>query len=198
MLLARFWKNAAGGVAPMLALTIVPLLAAVGAAVDYSRANAARTAFQTALDSTALMLSKTAATNHRRATEHRRDQYLQRRVPPPRRPGRDGHRQLFADRRLEGRRSPASGTSPTDFLSFLGYSTIPISATSTSTWGNTRLRVALVLDNTGSMAHDDKMTALKTASQNLLAQLQERGQQARRRLCLDHPLQQGRQRRRQQ
>ena len=30
-----------------------------------------------------------------------------------------------------------------------------------------------MLDNTGSMAHDDKMTALKTASQNLLTQLQD-------------------------
>jgi hypothetical protein len=39
---------------------------------------------------------------------------------------------------------------------------------SVSTWGNTRLRVALVLDNTGSMASDGKMSALKTASHNLL------------------------------
>ena len=41
----------------------------------------------------------------------------------------------------------------------------------TSTWGNTRLRVALVLDNTGSMSSSNKMTALKTASKNLLTQL---------------------------
>jgi len=44
---------------------------------------------------------------------------------------------------------------------------------SVSTWGNTRLRVALVLDNTGSMASDGKMDALKTASHNLLTQLQQ-------------------------
>ena len=43
---------------------------------------------------------------------------------------------------------------------------------SVSTWGNTRLRVALVLDNTGSMASDEKIDALKTASHNLLSQLQ--------------------------
>ena len=42
---------------------------------------------------------------------------------------------------------------------------------SVSTWGNTRLRVALALDNTGSMASDGKMDALKTASHNLLTQL---------------------------
>ena len=40
---------------------------------------------------------------------------------------------------------------------------MPIAITSTSSWGTSRLRVALVLDNTGSMADAGKMTALKTA-----------------------------------
>src|SRR5262249_50406075 len=48
---------------------------------------------------------------------------------------------------------------------------VEISALAVSTWGNTRLRVALALDNTGSMASDGKMDALKTASHNLLTQL---------------------------
>ena len=62
MLLARFLRNRKGGVAPMLALAHIPLIGAVGAAVDYSRANSTRTAMQAALDSTALMLSKDAQT----------------------------------------------------------------------------------------------------------------------------------------
>ena len=171
MLLARFWKNAQGGVAPMLALTIIPLLTAVGAAIDYGRASAARTAFQTAVDSTALTLSKTAATTTAGQLSTEATNTLN---------------ALFS-------RSDASGVTvtanystgagskvdltatakvPVVFLSFLGYSTIPISAKATATWGNTRLRVALVLDNTGSMSRDSKMTALQTASHNLLAQLQ--------------------------
>jgi Flp pilus assembly protein TadG len=60
MLLARFFKDRRAGVAPLLALGIVPLVGAVGAAVDYSRANSVRTAMQNALDATALMLSKDA------------------------------------------------------------------------------------------------------------------------------------------
>ena len=63
MLLTRFWNNRQGNIAPMVGIAMIPLLGAVGAAVDYTQANAARTAFQTALDSTALMLSKTAATD---------------------------------------------------------------------------------------------------------------------------------------
>jgi len=65
-----------------------------------------------------------------------------------------------------------SATVTTNFLGMLGLHQINISASATSTWGNTRLRVALVLDNTGSMSSDNKMNALKTASRNLLAQLQ--------------------------
>ena len=171
MFLARFWKNAQGGVAPMLALTIIPLLTAVGAAIDYGRASAARTAFQTAVDSTALMLSKTAATTTAGQLSTSATNTLS---------------ALFNRSDVSGVTVTASYTTgsgskvvlnakaniATEFLNFLGYSTIPISAKATSTWGNTRLRVALVLDNTGSMSRDSKMTALQTASHNLLAQLQ--------------------------
>src|ERR1700687_223474 len=60
-LFTRFWKDRLGSAAPMVGIAIIPLMGAVGAAVDYSQANATRAAFQNALDSTALMLSKTAA-----------------------------------------------------------------------------------------------------------------------------------------
>jgi Flp pilus assembly protein TadG len=44
------------------ALGIIPLIGAVGAAVDYSWANSMRSAMQDALDSAALMLSRDAQT----------------------------------------------------------------------------------------------------------------------------------------
>src|SRR5581483_6282876 len=61
-----------------------------------------------------------------------------------------------------------SGTVPTLFLGLVGVNNIPITANSTVAWGMSRLRVALALDNTGSMADNGKMTALKTAAHNLL------------------------------
>jgi Mg-chelatase subunit ChlD len=61
----------------------------------------------------------------------------------------------------------------TNFLGVIGIDHVDIKSLSVSSWGNTRLRVALVLDNTGSMASDGKMDALKTASHNLLTQLQQ-------------------------
>jgi hypothetical protein len=53
----------------------------------------------------------------------------------------------------------------------LGYDTFHVGASSTAKWGLTRLRVALVLDNTGSMDSAGKMDALKTATKSLIDQL---------------------------
>ena len=139
------------------------------------------------------MLSKTAASQTPRRPAGRGDQLLQRPVHAARRPERRGHRDLFS---TGGSKVTLTGsaTVATNFLSVLGYrARSPSAASTTSTWGNTRLRVALVLDNTGSMASDDKMTALKTASQNLLDQLKSAAMKPRRRLCLDRSVQQGRQ-----
>jgi hypothetical protein len=61
---------------------------------------------------------------------------------------------------------------PTTFMNVVGFSKLDIDASSTVKWGNSRLRVALALDVTGSMASANKMTALKTATKNLLTQLQ--------------------------
>ncbi len=51
----------------------------------------------------------------------------------------------------------------TDFMKLAGYPTVPLNVTSTTKWGNIRYRVALALDNTGSMASANKMDELKIA-----------------------------------
>ena len=56
MLLTRLLHDRTAGVAPLLGICFIPLVGAVGAAVDYSRAASVRTSMQMALDSTALML----------------------------------------------------------------------------------------------------------------------------------------------
>jgi len=62
---------------------------------------------------------------------------------------------------------------PTSILKVVGFSALNIDVSSTVKWGNARVRVALVLDNTGSMSSANKMTALKTASKSLLNQLKD-------------------------
>ena len=167
MLLTRFWKNCKGNVAPMVGIAIIPLLGAVGAAVDYSRASATRVQFQNALDSTALMLSKTASTDTSTDLQSQATNYF---TAVFNRPDVQNVQVTANYSNSIGSKVDltASATIATSFLSVLNIDHINISAATTSTWGNTRLRVALVLDNTGSMASSSKMTALKTASQNLL------------------------------
>ncbi len=159
-----------GNVTVTFALAVLPIVGFVGAAVDYSHANSVRTALQAALDSTALMLSKEAAnisssqlktdaTNYFKAMFNRPE--AQNVVITPTYTTTGGSQVLVT----------GTATVPTNFMGIMGFNYIPVSGSSTVKWGNTRLRVALVLDNTGSMADDGKMSALKTATKNLLNQL---------------------------
>jgi len=169
---ARFLRNCRGGIAPLFGLTALPLMGAVGIAIDFTQISATRTAFQTALDATALMMAKsaanqsdaerqTSATNYFNALFTRTNTTNVQITPAY---NGTGGSKLSLN---------ATATVNTTFLNLLGLpNQVGISATTQSTWGNARLRVALVLDNTGSMSNNDKMTALKTASKNLLTQLQ--------------------------
>jgi Flp pilus assembly protein TadG len=160
-----------GNVVITFALTLFPIVMAVGAAVDYSRANSDRSAMQAAADATALMLSKTASTMttaqiQQQATSYfnalfTRPEVINVAVTPTYTTSNGS--QIVVN---------ASGQVPTSVMKAAGFSTLTISVTSTVKWGNTRLRVALVLDNTGSMADNNKINALKTATNNLLSQLQ--------------------------
>src|SRR5947209_16509081 len=63
----KFQRREDGQVAVMFALAIVPLAAAVGTAVDYSRGNEIRTSLQKALDSAVLAAALDASANWRTA-----------------------------------------------------------------------------------------------------------------------------------
>jgi uncharacterized protein YegL len=154
----------------MVALTAIPLIGSVGMAVDYSRASAARTAFQAALDSTALTLSRTAATETPAELQAQATTTFNALFSRPETKDITITATYSSD---GGSKINLTGNAvvQTNFLGLLGYGQLPIATTAVSTWGNTRLRVALVLDNTGSMSSSNKMTALKTASKNLLSQL---------------------------
>ncbi len=168
---SRFLRDRRGNIAPMMAMLAVPLIGSVGVAIDYTQANAARTAFQTALDATALAMSKTAATQNPADLQAAASDYFNALFTSPM------ARDIALTASYTGTAGSklalnATATLKTNVLGVLGYGDIDIAAAATSTWGETRLRVALVLDNTGSMSSAGKMTALKTASQNLLTQLQ--------------------------
>jgi len=168
----RAFQRARGGnVLITFGLASLPIVAAVGAAVDYAHANSIKAAMQSALDSTALIVARDAASqtssqlqksaNAYFASEFRHSEVKDVTVNVSY--TTTGGSQLIAT---------ASANMATNFMGFLGYKQLPITVSSTIMWGNSRLRVALVLDNTGSMSNAGKMTALKTATKSLLTQLQ--------------------------
>jgi Flp pilus assembly protein TadG len=151
------------------ALATIPIVGAVGAAVDYSHANSVKTALQAATDSTALMLSKTASTMPNSQIQTAATNYLTALFNRPEATG------LTVTATYTASSSQlvvlSSANVKTNFMGLMGMSTMKVGADAQVKWGNSRLRVALVLDNTGSMSDDGKMTALKTATNNLLDQL---------------------------
>ena len=176
MLLTRFLRDHKASVAPMLALLTIPLFGFVGAAVDYSNASSIRTSMQSALDSTALMLSKTAGTLNQSQLQSSAVALFGANFNRPE--AMNTQVTVAYGQQANGSAVTVTGsaTVPTRFMGALGFPTIAISSTASVNWSNSRLRVALVLDNTGSMAQSGKMTALITASHNLLTQLKNAAQ----------------------
>ena len=196
-MLTHFLKDCRGGIAPMLALLALPLMGAVGVAVDYSRANATRTAFQAALDSTALMLSKTAATQSAADLQTAATNYFNALFVAPRSQQRRDYRHLFLDRRVEGdahrqrhhqhefpRRARLQ---PDQHRGDVGIDLGQHPAAGRARARQHRLDVEQRQDDRA----EDRVAKSAHAAQ-------ERGRERWRRLCLDRPVQQGRERRRQQ
>jgi Flp pilus assembly protein TadG len=174
----NFWRQRLGelraangaNVTITFALATLPIIGFVGAAVDYSHANSVKAAMQAAADSTALMVSKTAATLNNADLQTQANSYF---------------KALFTRAEVSALTVAATYTSSggsqvvvnasapvkTHFMGILGFSSLNVAVNSQVKWGNARLRVALVLDNTGSMSSAGKMTALKTATNGLLDQL---------------------------
>ncbi len=165
-----FCSARSGNVAVIFAFSILPIIGLTGAAIDYSRAGAIKTDLQSALDATALMVSKTAATMTSTQLQAAAQAYFKALFTS----SAASTPVISASYTTDGGSSVTVNGSTsynTNFMSVLGVKTINISSFSTVNWGMSRLRVALVLDNTGSMARDGKITALKTATKGLLTQL---------------------------
>lgn len=170
----RFASDRQGNTLVTFALAFIPLVGLMGAAVDYSRAYAIQTTMQAAADTTALMVAQSATSETANDLQTQVSSY---------------YTALFTrtdatNLQVVGTHTTANGstvvvtataTYRTSFMGVLGFSRLPLAASSTASYGNLRLRVALILDNTGSMASSGKITALKNAlnqaNTGLLAQL---------------------------
>ncbi|PIO97724.1 TadE/TadG family type IV pilus assembly protein [Pleomorphomonas carboxyditropha] len=167
----RFLVCRDGNVAMIFVWCLIPLLVGIGAAVDYARLADARELMQHSLDATVLALSSEAPKLTADALNKRAKKVFDVNFPS----GKADDVSVSATfTQTNGAviAATASGTVPMTFLNIVGISSKTLAVESKSAWSSKRLRVALALDNTGSMAYSGKMTALKTATNNLLDQLQ--------------------------
>ena len=171
-LVSRFAASRKGNVAVIFAIACIPVIAAMGVAVDYTRGSQTTSAMQDALDAASLALSRRTDLLSMSQSEIQQfaEDYFK----------ANFHSTEVKDLTLNASYTPtgpsvtisATGKLPTDFMGILGKEYMSLGRSSTTVWGEARLRVALALDNTGSMAYSGKMTALKSATHNLLTQLQ--------------------------
>jgi Mg-chelatase subunit ChlD len=167
-----FLSDNRASIMPIFALALASTLGLVGAAIDYSRANAVKASFQSALDSTVLALADKAATLGESELKAMAQSIFdaQFKKYDAATPTIDA---VYSN--TNGSKVTVSGstTLKTQFLRIPGFGIdeISIGGKASAAWGNSRMRVALALDNTGSMNDNGKMTALKTAAKNLIDQL---------------------------
>jgi Flp pilus assembly protein TadG len=170
----RFAGANDGNIAILFGIAVIPIITFVGAAVDYTRAVSARSSMQAALDSTAVMLGKdlTEGTITTSQISEKAEAYFRALYT-----NTDAKSVTITSEFTQNTGNGStilvkgSGNIETGFMRVVGFPTMDFNTNSTSTWGMKRMRVALVLDNTGSMDSNGKMGAMKTAATDMITDL---------------------------
>ena len=129
---------------------------------------------QSALDSSALMLSKDAQTLSGAELAAKATSYFNAMFQRPEASNVQVTQEFSSP--VQGNfnlKVNGSATVNTMFWRLLGQEQINITASGEVTWGIKKLNLALALDNTGSMSSANKMTELKAAAHNLLTTLKK-------------------------
>ncbi len=175
-LLRNFIVSHRGNVAMMFGIALVPMTIAAGAGLDYARAAVVRQQMSTALDAAALAVGSstglTQATAEALARKYFEANYSgdKSNGTPTVTIGSGGFNSSGSVK------IDVSYDLPTTLLKVVGKTSMPVTTSTTVVWGQSKLWVALVLDNSGSMRNGDsngtQMDALKNASHQLLTILQ--------------------------
>ena len=182
-----FSRSARGNVAMMFALVTVPLMigAGAGAGLDYARAMLVRQQMSEALDAAALAVGSSTGLTHDTAEALVQKFFAANYTVEKTAFGTPTVIiPTIGFNRTGSVVINATNTMPAVLVKLVGISSLPVTAASTVVWGQSKLWVALVLDNSGSVSQGDsngsKMDALQNASYQLLTVLPERVQHGRR------------------
>lgn len=162
---AQFVSRRDGAVAIIYALALIPTIAAVGSAVDLTRAMVVKMRLGEALDSAGLSVAGTVGLTEAQMTA-KAQQFFYANYPPD---------ELGTVTSLTVTPSgnnlvTVSGSARVDtsFMGLFGIHYLDVAVNVEVTRESKGLEIALVLDNTGSMASNGKLPALKTATMELI------------------------------
>ncbi len=178
-----FLRSKRGNVAMMFAIALMPLMIGAGAGLDFARAMMVRQQMGASLDAAALAIGSTTGLNSTTAQALAQKyfdanytvdtaQYGHVTINPP---VYDANGSVTIT---------ATNNMPTVLMKLAGITAVPVSTSSTVVWGQTKLWVSLVLDNSGSMCQPDsqpcndttntstKIYQLKEATKTMLTKLE--------------------------
>ena len=159
------WKSdRSGSYAVIFAISLVPILIAIGAAVDLSQAYFVKQRLTRALDAAGLavggMTGLTTAQLQTVAQNYFNANYPASKIGTP--------AALVVTPGTNTVTLSVSATMPTSIMGIIGIDTLKIGASSQITRMGKKLEVALVLDTTGSMASSSKLTTMQAAAKDLI------------------------------
>lgn len=166
----KIWSRFAGGkrgnVTITFALTVLPLLLAVGAAIDMIRADEAKTALQSVADAAALAAGASPSTTEAELRYIAED-YVSRNFSPGTVKSIDSMEFSTADD-TQTIAVQLKGEFPTSFFALVGVTTFDINVKATvERAADGPLELVMALDITDSMSLDGKLEALKSAATKL-------------------------------
>jgi len=165
--LRRFARNKAGNVAILFGLAIVPIILAVGVAVDYGRALSVRSRMADAADAAALAIGSWTNLSEAQLAA-KAQQYFNANYPASSL-GTAGSLKVSVvgdDITVK-----VTGTVPTTFMRLANINSVNVGASSTVTKKQRNIELALVLDTTGSMGSGGKMSAMQSAAKSMVKTL---------------------------
>ena len=168
-LFERFRRDEGGNVLMLFGLAMVPLIGIMGASVDYAIASQKRTHLQTALDQAGLAVANDPPVSDE-ATLSRIRQMMTAQLAANGIGASEWS--LTTAQQVNNRVSvAATATFNTKLMNLLQIPTMTVAA-STEVARTSKLEIALVLDNTGSMElYGNRMASLRTAAKTLVDKL---------------------------
>jgi len=170
-----FARDRRANVAMMFGIALVPIVIAAGIGLDYSRAALKRSQMSDALDAAALAVGSTPGLSSTDA-QNAVNRYFQANYKGDTSTGIPSV-SVDSYSTVQGTLTLTVNSSVTTVvMKAVGIDDIPVSTSTTVVWGQSKLWVALVLDNSTSMnegsGKNTKMKALQDASKSLLLKLQ--------------------------